>query len=63
MKPTVWILLFALLFFTLPTQAANGDVIGSIYSTDILAYVNGRPIRSYNIGGKTVILVEDLSDK
>lgn len=63
MKRTVWPLLFALLFFTLPAQAANGDVIGSIYSTDILAYVNGRPIRSYNIGGKTVILVEDLSDK
>ena len=40
--------------------AANGDVVGSIYSTDILAYVNNRPIPSYNLDGKTAVLVEDL---
>lgn len=41
--------------------AANGDVAGYIYSTDILAYVNDRPIESYNIGGKTAIIMEDLA--
>lgn len=40
--------------------AAPGDTVGEIYSTDILAYINGSPINSYNIGGKTVILAEDL---
>ena len=43
-------------------SAANGDVIGQIYSTDILAYINGKPVPSYNIGGRTVIIAEDLED-
>ncbi|MFA7636154.1 MAG: hypothetical protein WCX81_00135 [Monoglobales bacterium] len=42
--------------------AAPGDVVGEIYSTDILAYVNGSAISSYNIGGKTVVLAEELCD-
>ena len=46
----------------LSSHAANGDVIGTVYSTDILAYINGRPVPSYNIGGKTVVLAEDLAD-
>lgn len=37
-----------------------GDVIGEIYSTDILATVDNVPIPSYNIGGRTVIVLEDL---
>lgn len=37
-----------------------GDVMGHIYSTDIKADIDGMPIQSYNIGGKTVIIVEDL---
>ena len=41
--------------------AANGDVAGYIYSTDILAYINDKPIESYNIGGKTAIIMEDLA--
>lgn len=41
--------------------AANGDVVGHIYSTDILAYVNDKPIESYNIGGKTAIITEALA--
>lgn len=40
----------------------TGDVIGNIYSTDIVAYIDDMPIRSYNIGGRTVIAVEDLRD-
>ncbi len=43
------------------TSADNSGVIGHIYSTDILAYVGKVPIDSYNIGGKTVIIAEDLN--
>ncbi len=52
----------ALLFLltAISAQAASGDVVGHIYSTDILAVVNGKPIPSYSIGGKTAIAVEDL---
>jgi len=32
----------------------------TVYSTDILAFVNGRPIQSYNIMGRTFIVAEDL---
>ncbi len=37
-----------------------GDVIGNIYSTDITAYVDDMSIKSYNIGGRTAIPIEDL---
>ena len=40
--------------------AAIGDVIGNTYTTDIAADVDGMPIKSYNIGGKTALVVEDL---
>lgn len=39
-----------------------GDVIGSIYSTDIVAYIDDMPIRSYNIGGRTAVPIENLRD-
>lgn len=39
-----------------------GDVIGTIYSTDITAYIDDMPIKSYNTGGRTVIPIEDLRD-
>ncbi|MBQ1376323.1 MAG: hypothetical protein IIY69_08580 [Clostridia bacterium] len=42
--------------------AASGDVAGKIYSTDILAYINGSEVPSYNIGGRTVVVVEDICD-
>jgi hypothetical protein len=41
-------------------NAAVGDVIGKVYSTDIIAEVNGNSIISYNIGGQTAICIEDL---
>ncbi len=41
--------------------SAVGDVVGTIYSTDILASVNGKPIDAYNIGGRTVVIAEDLN--
>lgn len=54
------LLALGLLCGGLSVHAANGDVIGTVYSTDILACINGRPVPSYNIGGRTVILAEDL---
>ena len=56
--------IFALMFvFSAAAYAANGDVAGDIYSTDILAVVNGFPMESYNIGTKTAVIAEDLSEK
>lgn len=40
-------------------NAATG-VAGNYYYTDIQTYVRGELINSYNIGGKTVIVAEDL---
>lgn len=41
-------------------SAQTGDVIGNVYSTDILAKVNGIPIPSYSLNGKTAIALRDL---
>lgn len=43
-------------------SAANGDIAGHVYSTDILTFVNGKPIDGYNIGGRTVVVAEDLDN-
>lgn len=58
------IALFTVSVLVLLPQAAFADsgIAGQIYSTDILAYVNGKPIDGYNIGGRTVIIAEDLVD-
>ena len=40
--------------------AANGDIAGTLYTTDILTRVDGMDIPSYCIDGKTLIAVEDL---
>ena len=61
MKKFVFILL-VLALSAIGVYAATGDVVGEIYSTDILAYINGKQINSYNIGGKTVVLAEELCD-
>jgi hypothetical protein len=37
-----------------------GDITGHIYSTDIVATIDGMKIPSYNIGGKTVVSELDL---
>ncbi len=44
-------------------NAKNGDVIGKVYSTDIIAKIDGLNAPSYNIGGKTAIIIEELADK
>ncbi len=43
-------------------SAEVGDVIGNVYSTDILAQVNGYPIPSYSLNGKTAIALRDLEN-
>lgn len=49
--------------FGIGASAANGDVIGKIYSTDILAKIDGCNVVSYNIGGKTAVIIEDMADQ
>lgn len=49
-----------LFLFAIPCEAKSGDVIGSIYSTDILTYVNDTLVEGFNIGGKTSIVIEDI---
>lgn len=57
-------LLYTLLLFRPGVLSAGeltvGDVIGSVLSTDIKAYVNGYEIPSMNIDGHTAVVVEDL---
>lgn len=40
--------------------ATKGDVAGYIYSTDICASINGVEVDSYNIGGRTAVIIEDI---
>ncbi len=59
------VILFSALFaavYGITAHAEVGDAIGNVYATDILAYMDGAPIASYNIGGKTVIKAADLRD-
>jgi hypothetical protein len=46
--------------FSVSAYAANGDIAGTIYTTDILTQVDGKSITSYNINGETLIALEDL---
>lgn len=62
MKKIISLLLtIVMLLSTFATaMAANGDVVGHIYSTDIRAFINGVEVESYNIGGKTAVVIEDI---
>lgn len=42
---------------SLPT----GTVMGNYYETDIITYLDGKPITAYNIGGRTYIHGEEMS--
>ncbi len=50
----------AVMLGALTAGAHTGDVIGHIYSTDIRAYINDTEVPAYNIGGRTVVIAEDL---
>ena len=62
MKKTILITLAFMVLFSVKVSAKSGDVIGNVYSTDILAFINDVQVPSYNIGGKTVVILEDLAD-
>lgn len=64
MRKNVILLMTAIMLFMiiLPVSANVGDIVGKIYSTDIASDIDDMPIQSYNIGGKTVIIAEDLAN-
>lgn len=59
MKKLLFTALF-LLSLPLSASAANGDIAGNIYQTDIRAYINGVQVKSYSIDGKTAVAIEDI---
>lgn len=65
MKKVVSLILSVLMLSSINvvSYAKTGDVVGKIYSTDIKAYINGVCVDSYNIGGKTVVIVEDITNQ
>lgn len=53
--------LLCALMLTAPAVAlAPGDPLGWVLHSDITASIDGHPIRSYNIGGNTYVVAEDL---
>lgn len=61
MKKILFILIM-ILGLSFCASAQVGDVIGEIYSTDIITYVDGLKIPSYSINGEMLIIAEDLSN-
>lgn len=55
--------LFSTVLSPLVSYAESGDAVGKIYATDIKACINGVWVDSYNIGGKTVVVVEDITSQ
>ena len=47
---------------TVPAAADTPQKIGVVLSTDILAYINEKPIASYNYADATYIMAKDLQD-
>lgn len=63
MKKRILSVLLAALMLAAPTvlpASAADQVLGQYLYTDIVAYIDNYPIRSYNILGNTYIVVEDL---
>ena len=62
-KALISALLTAALSLGSLTALANvGDVIGTAYNTDIVAYINNYAVPSYAVNGQSVIVAEDLSN-
>jgi len=62
-----WSILLIMVLLAVPfassvSALSPGDKIGDVLYTDIVAYIDGHPIRSYNIEGNTYIVVEDLME-
>ena len=63
MKNYKKILVFCILLFTLFSLRAMGaQVIGTATNTDIAAFIDNLPIKSYHASGSTYIVAEDLRD-
>lgn len=62
MKKCTSIIIFFMLILTSVSVFAYGEVCGEVLNTDIKAYINEKPIKSYNIDGWTGIVAEDLRD-
>ena len=56
------IVIFFIIVLFPAAASANGQVTGKICNTDILATLDGFPIESYSLDGKTAVALEDLSD-
>lgn len=50
-----------LLCLALPVCGVQGDVVGYALYTEIVAEINEKPIASYNVDGRTAIMVQDLA--
>ncbi len=59
-KKMLCILLVFVMVASTVCFAKSGDVAGNYYYTDIKTYVRGQLIDSFNVGGKTVIVCENL---
>lgn len=57
-KYIVYLLCFLIICF--PTRVKAEEIMNIVYS-DIVAYIDDRPIQSFNIDGKTFIFAEDLN--
>lgn len=63
MKKIISIILLSCIFATMSVSSyAKDNVCGEVLNTDIKAYINGNPIKSYNINGWTGIKAEDLRE-
>lgn len=63
MKKIISILMILLICLSKASTVWGTDKIsGKVLNTDIRAYINGNPIKSYNIEGWTGIVAEDLRD-
>ena len=54
--------LLAVCFSSSLTVNANGRIIGTYVNTDIVAYIDGMEIKSYNIEGWTGVVAEELTN-
>ena len=62
-KILTFVTVFLLSVITVSAYSTQiGDIIGEVLYTDIVTVLDGKTIPSVNIGGRTAIIVEDLSD-
>ena len=52
MKKIFLLFFLILMLCSISAYAKTGDVIGGIYETDILCFINGVEVPSFNIGGQ-----------